>query len=102
MTTSTDSKLTLEYAKRQFHRNYFNGSNKRFFGDISYDLRKAKSGDYYFINYTEGFSDMFNGIKKPHYRILKMEVSKGSFVGKGDYIDEVIEDGKLTEWLQNN
>lgn len=102
MTTKTESKLTLSNAKDLFGRNYFSGENMRFFGDISYDLRRAKSGDYYFINYTHGFSDMFSKTKTKHYRVLKMEVTDDRFTGKGDYLDEVIKDGELTNWLQNN
>lgn len=49
---------------------WFTRENKRFFNDVSYRLLYGKiTGKRYLIRSTYAWSDMFDGVKKLHWRI---------------------------------
>ena len=52
---------------------WFSPENKRFFGDIKYFILLDSEGNPFLIRLTNAWSDMFDGIKKPVYRINKIE-----------------------------
>lgn len=48
---------------------WFDKGNQKFFQDKSYRLQLGSSGKAYLVRETAGFSDMFDGMKKWHFRI---------------------------------
>ena len=48
---------------------WFSRDSKRFFNDIDYKIRTGASGRRYLVRSTYAFTDMFDGVKKLHYRI---------------------------------
>jgi len=66
---------------RESNPRYFTENNKRFFGDISYDVITSEvTGRNYLLTFTNKFSDMFDGVKKPVYVITPLI---GSSIGDG-------------------
>ena len=54
---------------KQANYNWFKPENKRFFGDLNYFILHNNEGNPFLIRETNAWSDMFDGIKKPHFRI---------------------------------
>lgn len=70
-----------------------------FFGDISYELGITNSCKPVLINYTNAWTDLLDGVKKPHYRIHLI----GEQLKIGGLVDEIFptkEDVK--RWLNEN
>ena len=59
---------------------WFSKENKKMSGDISYYGFQDSFGQNWLIRKTNAWTDMFDGIKKPHYRINK--VSKDFEIGE--------------------
>ena len=83
---------------------YFSKKSIKFSNDISYKVLKGKKSEMRFlIIKTYGFSDMFDGIKKSHYRIklitdyIKYDLSKAILI---DDIFNNLDDVK--KYLKNN
>ena len=83
---------------------YFSKESIKFSNDISYKVLKGKKSEMRFlIIKTYGFSDMFDGIKKSHYRIklitdyIKYDLSKAILI---DDIFNNLDDVK--KYLKNN
>lgn len=72
--------------------NWFSRKNKEFFGDKEYYAYTNKKGSHYLIRQTDAWTDMFDGIKKTHFRVN--EVDKETLKIKG-LLDE--EFGDLDE-----
>ena len=70
---------------RQSNKTWFNPRNKEFFGDISYHAMAGKeSKELFLVQYTDAWTDMFGGDKRPHYRIHTLK--------DGLVIDELLDD----------
>jgi hypothetical protein len=55
---------------REHNRMWFDPKNKRFFGDKSYEVIHGKrTGNPYLVRSTTAWTDMFDGVRKPHYRM---------------------------------
>jgi hypothetical protein len=55
---------------KEHNKTWFNPQNKRLFGDKSYKvLHGQRTGNPYLIRSTTAWTDMFDGVKKLHYRI---------------------------------
>ena len=83
---------------RQANRTWFGNGNKKFFGDVSYQIVYSVSGKSYLARNTYAWSGMFND-KKLHWRlnpindVLKIE----------PLIDDVFSDLDAVEsWLEEN
>ena len=60
---------TLQDVKKA-HPTYFADGNMEFFGDLGYDIITTRDNKgWYFLQHTNAWTDMFDGVKKPHYRI---------------------------------
>ena len=85
---------------REFNPNWFSPHNKRFFGDISYRvLHGKKTRASYLVRETNAWTDMFDHVKKPHWRVnfIKDDNSIGKLV------DIVFDDlTSVKSWLQSN
>lgn len=51
---------------------WFSKENRKFFGDLAYYGFQDSEGENWLIRKTNAWTDMFDGIKKPHYRINKV------------------------------
>ncbi len=77
---------------------YFDKDNKKFFGDIAYYTIKSASGQYYFLNHTNMWSDMFDGKKEACYRLSTLDQATGKIL---DLIDGIFPDMKaVNNYLQ--
>lgn len=85
---------------KQANPNWFSRSNKRFFGDINYRLLYGKkSGERFLVRLTNAWSDMFDGVKKPHYRINT--INDDLTIGK--LLDQQFADmDSVRAWLKEN
>ena len=61
-------KITLT-AVKQAQPGWFSPENKRFFGDLSYQIIYGGDGRAYLVRKTNAWTDMFGARKKMHYRI---------------------------------
>lgn len=81
-------------------RQWFSGSNRSFFGDISYDTLQAKSGQTYLIRSTYAWTDMFGQPKKLHYRINPVNANTYEIE---PLVDDVFDDiDAVKRWLKEN
>ena len=55
------------------NQDWFSPQNKKFFGDKSYKVLQASSGQNYLIRTTCAWSDMFDKPKTLHYRLNPLE-----------------------------
>lgn len=79
---------------------YFSSENKRFFQDISYWVMFGKkTGKAFMIRSTYGWSDMFDGIKKRHYRINPISEDL-KIKPLGDRVFVSLQD--VNEWIEEN
>ena len=54
--------------------NWFSRDNKRFFGDLSYKVLHGKvSHTPFLVRKTNAWTDMFDGLKKPHFVVNAIE-----------------------------
>ncbi len=60
--------MTLKEVKKH-NQMWFAPGNVKFAQDHNYELQLGASGKAYLVRETSGWSDMFDGIKKRHYRI---------------------------------
>jgi hypothetical protein len=51
------------------HPRYFAKGNAKFFGDVGYRILHSKHGAPYMVRKTYAFTDMFDGVRKPHWRV---------------------------------
>jgi len=68
---------------------YFSGNNMKFFGDIDYRIMYGASGEFYFVNHTNMWSEYFEGKKVPCYRISTLNQTSGKI---GDLIETIFPD----------
>ena len=79
---------------------WFTPENKRLFGDIQYiAVHGKKTGDVFLAQETNAWTDMFDGQKKPHWRLhmINQETLEIGALLKGIYqdmaeIEEYLED----------
>lgn len=92
--------VTLEDI-RQANHGYFSPGNKKFFGDISYEVEMGqKTKTAYLVTYSNAWTDMFDGQKKPHYYvkpIMTGDLTIGPLIDKRFWTRE-----ELNAWLQQN
>jgi len=50
------------------NKGWFTKGNKAFFGDINYRVLHSENKPY-LVRLTNAWTDMFDGVKKPHYKI---------------------------------
>lgn len=70
---------------RAANQQWFAQGNQAFFNDLEYGTLRSGTGSLYLWRKTAGFSDMFDGVKKVHYRIndLDQETLKiGKLIGQ--------------------
>ncbi len=79
---------------------WFSESNKRFFGDKSYSIEAGTSGKIYLVRSTEAWTDMFDGIRKLHYRINNLDQTTLKIQSLIDDKFKTMNDVK--EWLKQN
>jgi len=70
---------------KQNNKNWFSPENKRFFGDLRYFVLTDKDGTSFLIRETNAWTDMFDGVKKTHYRINSINED----LTIGDLFDDV-------------
>ena len=81
------------------NKRWFAKGNQRFFQDMNYRLQLGASGKAYLVRGTAGWSDMFDGVKKWHFRInpVSEEYRILSLVG------EIFKDSnEVDAWLAEN
>jgi len=62
--------MTLRISElRQAHKKWFARGNQAFFADLGYRILHDKQGTPYLVRHTEAFTDMFTGVRVPHWRI---------------------------------
>ena len=62
--------MTLTLADVQAkHSRYFSRETQILFGDIKYWVLHDKDHNPYLVRYTTAWTDMFDDIKKPHYKV---------------------------------
>jgi len=66
---------------------WFSESNKKFFGDLNYWFFEINN-KYFLIRKTNAFTNMFDSIKKPHYRINHIEKTKDNKFKITDLIED--------------
>ena len=79
---------------------WFSSANKRFFNDISYKARHGKATRApYLVRSTYGWSDMFGGPKRLHYRInlIEDDLTIGELID-----DEFASLNDVSAWLKLN
>jgi len=53
---------------------WFDGNTARLLGDLSYDvLYGKKTGERFLVRKTNAWTDMFDGVKKPHWRVNSIQ-----------------------------
>lgn len=62
-----DTELLFEIQRN--NRKWFGDGNSAFFGDLNYYAFTSNSGTNYLVRLTNAWTDMFDGEKKPHYRL---------------------------------
>ena len=98
--TLTKSRSLLRYIK-EANPAWFGNGNKQFFGDISYKAYYGKAtGKAYLVRATYAWSDMFDGIRKLHYRINPIDNETRDILPLTDDIFPDIFAAK--HWLRNN
>ena len=80
-------------ALRQANQRWFSRDNKQFFGDLEYRVLHGKSKTPYLVRRTYAWSDMFDGIRKSHWRINPIGVDL-SILGLNDEIFLSLDDVK--------
>jgi len=67
--------ISLEIQKKlnEKNPNWFSSENIKFFGDLEYWFYINTDGKTYLIRKTNAWTDMFDGVKKVHYRINKID-----------------------------
>lgn len=90
---------------RRANANWFSPNNTRFFGDCSYKILTARSGQKYLVRLSAAWSDMFDHVKKYHYYInpIEADLSIGMLVEGGDGCPRKFADlDEVKEWLRAN
>ena len=82
-------------ALRQANTKWFSPENKQFFGDLEYRVLHGKSKTPYLVRRTYAWSNMFDGIRKSHWRINPIGVDL-SILTLHDEIFESLDDVKQT------
>jgi len=91
---------TLLQRIKKAQPDWFSPGNKRFFGDCRYTARRSPQGQVYLIRYTAGWTDMFDGVKKYHYRLSKVN---GLTLEIEPLIDEVFMSfAAVKAWLEEH
>ena len=77
---------------------WFSKGNMQFFGDLSYQLVRARSGKYFLVRETYAWTDMFGREKVKHWRLNEMDGAKIKSLTPDIFagFDEV------EQWLENN
>jgi hypothetical protein len=83
---------------RQANRTWFSDGNKKFFGDVSYQIVHSVSGKPYLMRPTYAWTGMFND-KKLHWRLNPID----DVLKIRPLIDDVFSDLDAVErWLEDN
>lgn len=92
--------VTLSQVKA-VNSKWFSKENKKLFGDINYMVRQGKTSKQpYLIRFTSAWSDMFDGVKKYHYRINKIDPNTLQI---NSLIDTIFKSKEsVREWLKEN
>ncbi len=90
--------MNLEKVKR-VNGDWFSIKNRKIFNDIKYGVSQGKSGNHYLVRSTYGWSDMFGGPKKKHYKVNFL-LDNGVI---GCLVDETFRDrNEVNVWLRRN
>jgi hypothetical protein len=83
---------------KQANKQWFAPGNASFFGDMEYFTRQGASGDTFLVRRTNGWTDMFDGKKKPFYCINPIDQQtleiKSMLDDRWEDLDGVLEDLK--------
>lgn len=88
---------TLQEVKSK-NISWFSPENKKFFGDIRYLVLHDKDKKPYLVRETNAWTDMFDGMKKTHFRINVLEED----LKIGDLVDNIFKNLEdVREWLRD-
>lgn len=78
---------------------WFSRGNKRFFNDVAYRvLRGKETGNIYLVRSTYGWTDMFGGKRKLHWRINAVDPVT---LRIGELVNETFADiWEVRKWLK--
>ncbi len=82
------------------NKTWFNPGNVESSGDLWYEIMESKSGVTYLVRKTNAWTDMFDGVKKPHYRLnpIASETLKIGLLTPEKFRDME----EVEEWLTEN
>jgi len=80
-------------------RNWFTDGNKRFFGDVSYEVAVSASGKPYLLRSTYGWTDMFGRPRRLHWRINPLDAKTLKIL---PLVEDVFDTkNKALKWLRS-
>lgn len=88
---------------RRANPTWFSRGNKRFFGDCSYRILTAKSGQKYLVRLSAAWSDMFDRPKQYRYYLnpIEPDLSIGNLVHDESGTKQFHDIDDVKEWLRN-
>jgi hypothetical protein len=86
---------------------YFDRGNKKFFGDLGYTVRRAKSNKHFLVTRTQGWSDMFGGKLTTFWTLKPINTNKAGEYEIGNMVEisgsfKFSSASAVNEWLRRN